>query len=240
MRSPGLCGAYVAHVVWVVYAVYAVYVVLEVKSVWRLSKFGFKLDFKIIALALLGIALILIGGLMDRSRTEENPGYDSAGSGTLSSRSEKEGGVLSSPGADSYALRTYERLMENDLEAILSEIDGAGRVLVRVSLKAGPQKELAEDRTRSQRSTDERDERGGTRRITENTEDVRVVMAGQPAGFGGNTPMAVKESRPEIAGVMVVADGAADPRTKSMLGEAVRTLLDIPAHKVIVLPRKGG
>lgn len=207
---------------------------------WNLSKFGFKLDVKIIALALLGVALILIGGLMDRSRPQMNPGYDSARSGAPSSRSGNEESVLSSPEGNFYTLRTYERLMENDLEAILSEIEGAGKVLVRVSLKAGPKKELAEDRTRSQRSTHERDDRGGTRQITENTEDVRVVMAGQPAGFGGSAPMPIKESRPEIAGVMVVADGAADAHTKSLLGEAVCTLLDIPAHKVIVLPRKGG
>lgn len=206
----------------------------------NLSGFGLKLDAKIIILALAGVALILIGGRMDRAKVEVSPGYESPGSESSSSRSEWGQGTGSSTKEEAHALRTYERLLENDLEAILSEVEGAGEVLVRVSLKAGPEKELAEDRTRSQRSTDERDERGGIRRITENTEDVRVVMAGQAAGFVESGPMAVKESRPEIAGVMVVADGAADPHTKSLLGEAVRTLLDIPAHKVIVLPRKGG
>jgi hypothetical protein len=94
--------------------------------VLNLSGFGLKLDAKIIILALVGVALILIGGRMDRAKVEVSPGYESPGSESSSSRSEWGQGTGSSTKEEAHALRTYERLLENDLEAILSEVEGCG------------------------------------------------------------------------------------------------------------------
>lgn len=43
---------------------------------------------------------------------------------------------------------------------------------------------------------------------------------------------------PEIRGVIVVADGAKDPRLRYELSSAVQTALGIPAYKVKVISSK--
>jgi stage III sporulation protein AG len=208
--------------------------------VWSLGKINLRVNSKMLILALVGVTLILIGNRMER-RPVQMKSNDSLGESNVLSISESEDEASSPSSAAGYSLAYYEDLLSKDLELILSQVEGAGKVLVKVSLKSGPEKELARDRTQSARKTDERDERGGARSVIENTEDVRVVMRSSLGSqASGSLPMAVREVRPEIAGVVVVAEGASDSSVKNLLGQAVRTLLDIPVHKVIVLPRKGG
>jgi stage III sporulation protein AG len=71
------------------------------------------------------------------------------------------------------------------------------------------------------------------------TEQNTLVFSQGNSG-GSDTPVVVSQTSPEIAGVLVLADGANDPVLKEKLVQAVETVLDLPAYKVIVLPRKGG
>ncbi|MEW6242733.1 MAG: stage III sporulation protein AH [Bacillota bacterium] len=133
--------------------------------------------------------------------------------------------------------RGYERALAQELERMLSLVDGAGRVSCSVTLEGGVRTETAGNSSVTSRRTEEQDAQGGVRTITEETESVQVVMA---RSAGGEHPVIVWETAPKIAGVLVVADGASDSTIKAQLAQAVQTLLGLPAHKVIVLPRKGG
>jgi hypothetical protein len=54
----------------------------------------------------------------------------------------------------------------------------------------------------------------------------------------GAAPLA--EWGPAVAGVVVVADGAAAPFVRQELESAVETLLQVAAYRVLVLPQGGG
>ena len=54
----------------------------------------------------------------------------------------------------------------------------------------------------------------------------------------GNAPVVTKEIYPKVKGVVVVAEGAADPIVKQDLIAAVKSILDVADHKIGVFVKK--
>jgi stage III sporulation protein AG len=122
--------------------------------------------------------------------------------------------------------------LENRLKEILSKIQDAGKVSVMITLKSGSEIIPAKDESITDKTTDEKDVEGGTRAINEkNTSDQVVFMNDQG---GTSKPLVLKEINPDIKGVIIVAEGANDPRVKLQLTEAVQTVLDVPAYRVSI------
>ncbi len=133
-------------------------------------------------------------------------------------------------------LMATARELESQLQGILEQVSGAGRVAVRVSLKNSPLKELATNTKTTRRSIEEKDQSGGTRVTTDSNEDAQLVMARNAQLNGGEAPVVVRESQPEILGVVVVAAGANDPQVRARFIQAVQTLWGLAPHQVQVLP----
>lgn len=126
----------------------------------------------------------------------------------------------------------YVSELEEKLTGILTEIQNAGKVSVMITLKTGTEIIPAKDESITDKTTDEKDVEGGTRNIIEkNTSDQVVFMNDQG---GTSKPLVLKEVNPEIKGVIIVAEGAKDPKVKLQLTEAVQTVLDVPAYRVSV------
>ncbi|MGE5405348.1 MAG: hypothetical protein ACM3PP_10485 [Candidatus Saccharibacteria bacterium] len=119
--------------------------------------------------------------------------------------------------------------IENELNQVLQEIDGAGLVTTRVTLASDGEKSYASNDRRETRKTQEKDPDGTTRSITEENIDRELVMANSAA-------VPVENKSPVIKGVLVVAEGAADPAVAENLAQAVTGLLGIDASRVRVLP----
>jgi len=132
-------------------------------------------------------------------------------------------------------LSVAEKTLEERLEAILGKIEGVGDVSVTLVLKTGPEFEYATNVSSNERKIEENDTSGGERITTETTSDDQLVLV-QAASMGGQEPVIIKEMKPEVEGVLVVAEGAVDPLVKAKLSRAVQTVLGIPAHTVSVWP----
>jgi stage III sporulation protein AG len=129
----------------------------------------------------------------------------------------------------------YEEKVKKDLVDTLSLISGVGRVSVMIYFDGGSEAMPAVNTTDSNRKTEEKDNQGGTRVITEENKNKNVVVINK----GSNTePFIVKQVNPSIGGVMVVAEGAANPELKEKIHNAVKTVLNLPTHKVTVMPMK--
>lgn len=125
--------------------------------------------------------------------------------------------------------------LEYKLTEILSEIQSVGKVSVMITLKSGSEIIPAKDESITDKTTDEKDVDGGTRALNEkNTSDQVVFMNDQG---GTSKPLVLKEINPDIKGVIIVAEGAKDPKVKLQLTEAVQTVLDVPAFRVSVFER---
>lgn len=134
-------------------------------------------------------------------------------------------------------LSKVEKDLESRLEGALSSVSGAGGVQVTVTMAAGPEHLYATNLSEQTKTTEEEDKSGGNRTITEVNEEGNLVLLGAVSG-GQEEPVLIKEISPEIAGVLVLSEGARDPALREELVRAVVTVLDIPAHKVTVLPKE--
>lgn len=124
--------------------------------------------------------------------------------------------------------------MAGRLVAVLSRIEGVGRVEVMLTLERGPEYHYANTTDSSRKETVEQDTSGGTREITEKSDRIQMVITRSTQGL--EEPVLIAELFPEIKGVVVVAQGAQDPRIKESITRAVQTALRLGAHKITVLP----
>lgn len=181
---------------------------------------------KPLLLATVGIALLLAGGLFSDtgSRQDTSPQTE-----ITPQANTEEAGTMT--------ISEAEKLLEERLRISLEKIQGVGSTSVTVSLASTNQQEFAVNTNSGSKVTNEKDPSGGTRVTTESTDNGQMVLVHQNQGSGEN-PVVVRELKPEIQGVIVVAEGADNPYVKAELVTAVQTLLDIPAHKVSVLPKE--
>lgn len=128
-------------------------------------------------------------------------------------------------------LDAIELSLEQRLEKILSQIKGVGGVEVTVLLASGPKFDYAVNVSTIEKQVDEKDQSGGIRTTTEVTEDGQLVIVRSDRA-GGEEPVVAQEYKPEIQGVLVVAEGADNIRVKANLLDAICTILDLEAHKV--------
>jgi stage III sporulation protein AG len=124
---------------------------------------------------------------------------------------------------------------EEKLKAILSQMEGVGKVDVMITYTAGKENVPAYDIKKNESSTNEKDSGGGTRNISQSEYNSTIVYEDQN---GGKQPVITKEIQPVVKGVVVVAEGAASPQVRERIINAVQVLTDVPIHKVQVVERK--
>lgn len=130
----------------------------------------------------------------------------------------------------------YAKRLERDLKSILSKIEGVGNVEVLITLNSDEEVVAAMDVVQSSTNTNEKDSNGTVREVVQTESNNKIVTSQNPSGQ--NAPIVLKRLMPEIRGVIVVADGAKDPRLRYEISSAVQTALGIPAYKVKVISSK--
>lgn len=172
----------------------------------------------------LGALLVMVGSAGDKKELTQNE----------ISREKKE---LATDTHTKSLMAGEEESLSGKLQEMLAEIEGAGKVKVTVRLAASAREDYAINTTTGRKTTQEKDQGGGTRVITENTDTNQLVLI---RGGSGETPVVEQERAAQVAGVLVVADGARDPRVKARLFQAVRVALGVEPQKILVLPSEKG
>ena len=195
-----------------------------------ISKNGFKVNgkqkkyiFWLVFAAVIGIAAITFGNYTGGTNEK-----------ALITENEK----LQSESSDIKTIGTLaiaENQLAERLENILSQISGVGQVAVNLTLESSSEYQFAINKKVDKTLVTEKAQDGSTRSTEETREDAQVVM--QSMNQGKEEPVIIKEIRPQVVGVMVVAQGAGDLIIKEKISEAVQTLLNIPAHRVTVLTK---
>lgn len=129
--------------------------------------------------------------------------------------------------------QAYSDDMETQLESILTQIKNVGEVDVMITYESSTEVIPASNITESNQVTEEKDAQGGTRTTIQEDMSKNVVTSG-----GNQDLIVIKEIKPQIRGVMVVAKGAGDIRVKTELVEAVKTIFQIPGYRVMVYEKK--
>ena len=129
-------------------------------------------------------------------------------------------------------LKQYEASLSDKLEAVLSEMEGAGRVEVWLTLATGSEKILYQKKNSDVSELQEQDHAGGTRK--ESTQKVQQEVLLDSSG----NPYIIKIVQPQVEGVFVLAEGAENTIVKKNIMEAVQVLFGIEAHKIKVAKKK--
>lgn len=130
----------------------------------------------------------------------------------------------------------YEADQKKNLISILKKIDGVGSVDVSISYEAGEVKVPAYDTTNQTTTTEETDSSGGKRVSNQKNDGSTVVMTQDTQN--GKEPVILQTYKPKVTGVLVVAEGARNSKTKADIEKAVTGLYNITANKVNVYPMK--
>ena len=129
----------------------------------------------------------------------------------------------------------YERAYEVQLKEALDSIVGVSDVSVVVNVDATEKQVLEKNRKSQTQLTDETDREGGKRKVEDQSTDEQLVII---QNGEKEVPIVVETKKPAIRGVLVVAKGADNIQVKKWIVEAVTRSLDVPSHRVSVLPKK--
>lgn len=133
-------------------------------------------------------------------------------------------------------LNTYIENMETRLTNVLSQVDGIGKVQVMITAKATQEKVVLKDAPYKKTTVKEEDSTGVTRESKETTSEEGTILEKQQDG--SESPYITKELQPEIEGVVVIAEGAAQKQIEAEINDAVVALFSVPSHKIKVMKMK--
>lgn len=125
---------------------------------------------------------------------------------------------------------TYEEKLEEKLAKILSQVKGAGRVEVMITLESSSELVFQTDEAQNTETIHEQDSAGGIRDSSAIEYSSDTVQAGSDG-----SPYVIKEINPQVSGVLVLAQGAGSAAVKNEIYEAVEALFNLEVHKIKVL-----
>lgn len=171
----------------------------------------------IIAAGLVGIALIFLSGLLKSG--------DSGGGGSPP--------VSSQPTATA---EEYADRLEQNLEQILSSIQGAGNAKVLVTLEQTVEYVYATEEKKSNQTTQDKSGTDSQKTETNDSDETTYIVVRDADGSERALP--VTEVQPVIKGVVVVCDGGDNPTVQQNITNAVTTALHVSSIRVCVIKAK--
>jgi stage III sporulation protein AG len=183
-----------------------------------------------IVVLLLGVLLLVVaiptgntGQSGDASGAKTGDGTDSLQNAQTGQSSDAENSTNGSAGENSYDsespqtayMTAYKRQLEEELEALLSSMDGVGQVQVMLTLKDSGA-DVLDKNIKHDGDTSESD---------------TVVYSTAE----GEVPYVTNRFAPDVAGVFIVAEGGGNAVVVSDISDAVMALFGIEAHKIKVV-----
>lgn len=188
-----------------------------------------KVPVYLIIILIFGVLLMIIGTIGKEGNKPSNDQWI---------EEEKEKGDIIATKAkpkETNDLTETEKVIQERLEKMLENISGVSRTEVMVNLQGTEEKVYEKDTIFRQQTTKEEEREGGTREVEDGSKEEKVVIVRQG---DKEEPLLLHTRKPEARGVLVVAEGVENLKVKEWVVEAVTRALDVPPHKVSVLPRE--
>lgn len=183
----------------------------------------------LLIVGLAGLALMIVNSFVSIE------GFDPTGTTSPPEQNSQETLAGLEKNKEGSVFREYEEAYESQLRDLLQKIVGVGEVEVMVTIDSTEEVAVEKNSRESQQITNERDQNGSSRSVTDITRSGDVVMQQKS---GGESPLVLKYIKPKIRGVVIVANGAENATVKKLIMEAVGRGLDVPANRISVVPRK--
>ncbi|SDK55747.1 stage III sporulation protein AG [Sediminibacillus albus] len=191
------------------------------------SKLGY-----LLILGLVGLLLILVSGIFSSDNTQKDtmlsvtPDTDA--------NEEQEAFLNKKNTEKEEPISDLEGSYENQLTALLEKIQGVSEVETMVNLDSTKQKVYEKNLIIGTQTTDETDKNGGERTLEDSTREQEVVLVRQG---DKEVPLLIHTKKPDVRGVLIVAKGVDHMQVKQWVVEAVSRVLDVPTHRISVMPK---
>lgn len=186
-------------------------------------------------LVLIAVFILLISNVFSSNQSEnqlaEPPSMIESSTGDEDNETWKQSDVSDATSKIGDLEAAYER----DLVQLLDKITGVSDVEVMVNLDATNEQVYEKNLVIGSQITSESDQNGGSRKIDDETREQTVVIIRQGEQ---EVPLLIQTKKPQVRGVLVVANGVDNLEVKKWVLEAVSKVLDVPAHRVSVMPKK--
>ena len=118
--------------------------------------------------------------------------------------------------------------LEQELEDILSKIEGVGKVQVLITYSETSQVIAMYNENQNISVTEETDSQGGVRTIESTDASKEIILDGE------SNPITEKMIMPKIEGAIIIAEGAGNASLKTNIVQAVSAVTGIATHKIQV------
>ena len=125
--------------------------------------------------------------------------------------------------------------IEENLEMILSEIEGVGKVKVLITYSESSQIVAMYNENNKNSLIEEKDSEGGIRTTTQTDTSKDVIFKEEE---GNKVPMTQKIINPKIEGAIITAEGGGDSMVKNNIIQAVEAVTGLATHKIQVFEMK--
>lgn len=133
------------------------------------------------------------------------------------------------------ASNVTEESIEEKIEKILTQMEGVGEVKVLITYSRTSQVVPLYNEDLQESTTEETDQEGGTRKISENSSKKEIIY--QETG-GEKLPITQSIISPKIEGAIVTAQGASNVEVKTNIIQAVEAVTGLATHKIQVFEMK--
>ncbi|SDI96137.1 stage III sporulation protein AG [Salimicrobium halophilum] len=164
-----------------------------------------------------GVLLLLIGNALSLSGDEEE---------TAEEKIHRKEGALDK-------IKAYETYYEEELKTILESISFVSDVQVMVNVDA-TEKMIYEMNESTQTQVTKETDEDKQRRVEDEAVDKELAVINESGESG---PVATTTKKPNVSGVSVTASGVENIKVKEWVVEAVTRALDVPSHRVSVIPK---
>lgn len=189
----------------------------------------------LVLLGLVGAALLLAASLLNVKTIGSGAGNGQDPIGDRDEAPLQQQTFLGKGEERSDPFEDIESQLETRLKDLLESMVGVGTADVLVTVESTEETVVQLNEKNTQQLTNESDKNGTSRHITEITREGQVVLY---EVSGGQAPIVVKKLKPRVRGVIVVAKGAENATVRKLVQEAVSRGLDVPMHRISVMPRK--
>jgi stage III sporulation protein AG len=131
-------------------------------------------------------------------------------------------------------MQDYEKKYEEELADVLSKMVGVDDVSIVINLDSTVEEVVQVDVRNTEQVTQEMGKTGDNRSITQNTTDKKTAFYNTG---DGQKPVVIKQLKPKVRGVLIVARGVENLQVKAAVIEAIQRTLEVPAHRISVLPK---
>lgn len=142
--------------------------------------------------------------------------------------------TAAAPAIEDDSIARHEERMAAALASLLEKVVGLEQVEVQMNLKSTEVIVLEKNVIKRKQVTEEEDREGGQRTVTDTDEDSQVVTI---QGKHGEEPIVIQRLKPDVKGILIVAKGVENLQVKEAVMKAVRAYLDVPPHKIAILPK---